>query len=160
MKLTSFFNLTLHSLCCPISLSCPIICFSSSNFLKFLFMCSLYGFSFPANSLDLISQTLSPTTPLFSVSLLTFSVTISFLSTLVRKFFLALIPIFHFHSNPFSFPLSLSSHHSSLGEQIASSVLCSWRTAGNNGRVGLVVVATGMRQEREGGWGRQRRKAA
>lgn len=38
-----------------------------------------------------------------------------------------------------------------------SLILCSWRTAGNNGGVGLVVVATGMRQEREAG--RQRRKA-
>lgn len=44
-----------------------------------------------------------------------------------------------------------------LSEGANSLLLCSWRTAGNNGGVGLVVVATGMRQEREGG--RQRRKA-
>lgn len=44
-----------------------------------------------------------------------------------------------------------------LSQGANSLLLCSWRTAGNNGGVGLVVVATGMRQEREGG--RQRRKA-
>lgn len=162
MKLTSFFNLTLHSLCHPISLSCPLICFSSSNFLKFLSMCSLYGFSFPANSPGLISQTRSPTTPLYfhllahfyRDHLFPFHTCSQILSRShpniplsQQSFFLSSIPLFFFH-------------HSSLGEQIASSVLCSWRTAGNNGRVGLVVVATGMRQEKEGGWGRQRRKAA
>lgn len=71
--------------------------------------------------------------------------------------------LFHSRSDP-PFPF-LHFHQSSLGKQIAFSVLCSCGgTAGNNGRVGLVVVATGMRQGRGGkeawGWRQRRRKAA
>lgn len=76
-------------------------------------------------------------------------VSLSFPS-LVQKIFLALSshhsiltairPLVLYPSPPFP-PL--------LSQGVNSLLLCSWRTAGNNGGVGLVVVATGMRQERE-----------
>lgn len=78
-----------------------------------------------------------------------------FYASLIHWFFFthssnhaSLKPLRHYPSLPL--PAFLSQGANSL-------ILCSWRTAGNNGGVGLVVVATGMRQERESG--RQKRKA-
>lgn len=113
-------------------------------------MCSLCRFFIPYNSPGLISQTRPRSDPLFFHLLFhclrdhrsPFG-TCSQISS-------SLSPCsFHSRSNP-PFPF-LYFHQSSLGRQIASSVFCSCGgTAGNNGRVGLVVVATGMRQGRAG----------
>lgn len=89
------------------------------------------------------------------------SPSLSLLLSPVWKFSPILISPCHFHSNaptfsPSPFPPLLSQGANSL-------LLCSCWTAGNNGGVGLVVVATGMRWEggeRQEGrqWGRETKK--
>lgn len=129
-------------------------------------MCSLWGVFIPSNWPALISQT-RPRSDYFSTSFAHCLHDHRSLFHTRSQISSSLSPcLFHSRSNP-PFPF-LYFHQSSLGRQIAFSVLCSCGgTAGNNGRVGLVVVATGMRQGRgwkEAGWGwgggQRRRKAA
>lgn len=92
----------------------------------------------------------------FEVTLLTSSVPFS--PSLTHQFSFTLSSNHPFLTGLLSLRLDPSPPFPALLSRGANSlILCSWRTAGNNGGVGLVVVATGMRQEREAG--RQRRKA-